>query len=316
MSLNTITNPWVSFCMSTYKRPQLLKTQLHIISQQTFTNFEVIISDNDPENSARKIVDDLNDQRFKYFSNGENIGMIPGFNLSIERSIADYVVMITDDDPVQVNFLSDIFEIYTRNKGYGIYAGFLRKKKSADKIELIDGDRFPEEILNPAKTEKILWSSCIIEKNIVFKIGKIPDYGSPHLADHALIVMAGSISGGVVINKMYSRLSSHETNFSKSNFLTYKTGCAGFYATLTYFFKSHPRFKYIKKSIDKHLKSWVITNIFALKKYYTLHKNIHVLSEIDITAKNIFCLHFMQHFKLNYYSKNLIFYIKKNLKIL
>ena len=78
--------PWVSFCMSTYKRPGLLKTQLSSILQQTFSNFEVVISDNDPDCSARDTVSSFQDIRLQYFSNIENLGMIKSFNKSIERA--------------------------------------------------------------------------------------------------------------------------------------------------------------------------------------------------------------------------------------
>ena len=53
--------PWLSFCMSTYKRPELLRNALVAISQQSFSNIEVIISDNDPAKSAEAIVSALND---------------------------------------------------------------------------------------------------------------------------------------------------------------------------------------------------------------------------------------------------------------
>lgn len=309
--------PWVSFCMSTYKRPELLKTQLDSLSLQTFTNFEVIVSDNDPENSARKIVQDLNDKRFKYFSNGLNLGMMQSFNLSIDRTDADYIVMITDDDPVVENFLSELYQIYKQNNNSGLFAGFLRTKKNGNEIEYIKKENFAEEILNTAKTKRILWSSCIIKKNIAIQIGKIPEYGSPHLSDHALIAMAGSIDGGIIINKMYSTLSSHDSNFSKSHLDSYKIGCLGFHETLTAFFKNHSRFPHIKKAIDAHLKSWFITTIFVLKKHYTVvDKKKNVLNEIDGFAKSILQLNFMRSYKLNYYFKDFIFLIKRTLGLL
>ena len=51
MADNENIKPRVSFCMTTYKRPEILKATLGMISQQTFTDFEVIISDNDVDNS-------------------------------------------------------------------------------------------------------------------------------------------------------------------------------------------------------------------------------------------------------------------------
>jgi GT2 family glycosyltransferase len=53
--INTVNQPkaWVSFCMSTYMRPILLEKTLRSILSQTFTDFEVVISDNDPKGSAQ-----------------------------------------------------------------------------------------------------------------------------------------------------------------------------------------------------------------------------------------------------------------------
>ena len=309
--------PWVSFCMSTYKRPELLQRQLHSISQQSFTNFEVVISDNDQENTGSKVVQDLNDPRFKYFANGENLGMMQSFNLSIERATADYIVMITDDDPVEENFLAELYNIYIRNTSYGLYAGFLRKNTLPGTIEPIKAEKFAEEILDPGKTERILWSSCIIRKDIAIEVGKIPDYGSPHLADHAFIVMAGSIEGGIIINKMYSTFASHNTNFSKSNLFSYPSGCKGFYETLANFYKNHSRYEQIRKAINKHLGGWFITSIFTLKKYYTVvNKNKPVLDEIDNCSKNILQLSFMNRHKIKYYAKHFIFLIKRKFNLL
>ncbi|MEO5783650.1 MAG: glycosyltransferase family 2 protein [Ginsengibacter sp.] len=309
--------PWVSFCMSTYKRPELLKKQLNSLSLQTFTNFEVVVSDNDPENSGRKIVQDLNDPRFKYFGNGVNLGMMQSFNLSIDRADADFIVMITDDDPVEKNFLSDIYNIYKQNNTYGLYAGFLRNNTSPEKIEYIKPEKFAEEILDPAKTKRILWSSCIIKKNIAIEVGKIPDYGSPHLADHAFIIMAGSINGGMVINKMFSTLTSHNTNFSKSNISYYQTGCKGFFETLINFYKNTTRYKYIKIALNKHLRTWFITSIFTLKKHYTIvNKNNTILLEIKDCANSILQLHFMHRNRIKYNLKNLIFFAKRIFNLL
>lgn len=208
--------PWVSFCISTYKRPEILYTQLLLISKQTFTCFEVIVSDNDPEASAGTIVESINDPRFRYFHNEDNLGMIKSFNKSIERSSADFIVMVTDDDPVDIDFLQTFYNLYEAFPDYSIYCGFNRSGKKAGAVEFINKDDFIIEILDPSRTSNFLWSSSVIRKADVVRIGLIPDYGSPHLCDHAFIAMAGSVNGGVIINKMFSSLSKHDSNFNKA----------------------------------------------------------------------------------------------------
>ena len=100
--------PWVTFCMTTYKRPEFLKKQLTCLSNQTFTNFHVVISDNDPEASAEGIVRAFNDNRFLYYHNERNLGMILSFNRAIEKAATPYIVMLTDDDHVDKNMLKNL----------------------------------------------------------------------------------------------------------------------------------------------------------------------------------------------------------------
>ena len=121
--MDPVKKPWVSFCMSTYKRPVFLKHTLQSILAQTFSDFEVIVSDNDPERSAEIVVKTINDPRVLYFSNTDNLGMIKSFNKSIERSHADFIVMITDDDPVYPDLLETFYQLTKEFPGYGMYLG-------------------------------------------------------------------------------------------------------------------------------------------------------------------------------------------------
>jgi hypothetical protein len=156
-----------------------------------------------------------------------------------------------------------------------------------------------------------------MRKRDVVKTGLIPDYGSPHLADHAFTVQVGSVNGGLIVNKMFSSLTSHESNFSKFNFEYYVKGCEGFYGTLLCFFKNHYKLKQYEKVIIEHLGTWFIANIFTLKKYYTIksHDGL-MLRKLDDCASKILDFSFMRHHRLRYRVKNFIFAIKNAFRLL
>jgi len=313
MTDTTETIPWVSFCMSTYQRPQFLQKQLQTIGLQTFRNFEVIISDNDPAQSAASVVAELSDSRFKYFSNGSNLGMIASFNKSIERAAGEYIVMITDDDPVKEQFLSELHEMHQGDSSLSLYAGFIRSGLKNNELEIIPGEHFVKEILDVNKTPWLLWSSCMMKKSAVIEVGKMPDYGSPHFADHALMAMVGSISGGLIKNKMFSTLSSHDGNFSKSNFHTYVVGCKGFYNLMEHFSIGRKHQQEEMKAVTAHLGKWFFGCIFTLKKYFYLTNNNSQRDAIVDCARTILELPYMQSCKPKYYAKSIIFEIKKRL---
>ncbi len=129
--------PLVSFCISTYHRPEFLRKQITSLLTQTFPYFNIVISDNDPNSSAKNVAESFQDKRVKYFHNGENLGMMKSFNKSIERAESDYIVMVTDDDPVDSNLLSDFYELHKELPGYSIYGGFCRRRKKYGNIEII-----------------------------------------------------------------------------------------------------------------------------------------------------------------------------------
>jgi glycosyltransferase involved in cell wall biosynthesis len=305
---------WVSFCISTYKRQELLHKQLLLLSKQSFRDFEVVVSDNDPNASAQEIVESIGDIRFRYFHNYENIGMIRSFNKSIERANTEFIVMVTDDDPVDPDFLEVFYNLYKQYPSFSVYCGFQRTGKKLSEAEFISKDNFLAEVLDPGKTSNLLWSSSIMRKEDVIKAGMIPDFGSPHLADHAFIARVGSVNGGLIINKMFSTLTSHESNFSKFNFDYYVKGCLGFYRSLASFYEDHNRYPRNKKVILKHLRTWFIANIFTLKKYYALKKQDKVMIEkVNECASEILSFYFMKQYKFRYNIKNLIFKFKKAL---
>ncbi|TXI35147.1 MAG: glycosyltransferase family 2 protein [Niabella sp.] len=215
----------VSFCVSTYKRPEILREQLKRILKQDYKHFEIIVSDNDPDASAKEIVNTINDPRAKYFHNPENLGMVKSFNKSLERSAGDYIVMVTDDDPVYEYMLSTLLSLKENYPNYGVYAGcgdwIVQTEQAAGSLKESVGIRsnilkaFPQgevmvfnadEAANAYLTgvlskSFLLWSCCIVRRDIALKVGGMPDYGSEFLTDHAYMIVTTSINGLVFINK-------------------------------------------------------------------------------------------------------------------
>ncbi len=306
--------PWVSFCISTYKRPAFIKNQLISLAQQTFPNFHVIICDNDPEASAGIIVEEFKDKRFFYYHNEENLGMIPSFNRAIEKATTPYIVMLTDDDYVETNMLREFKGLIDLNPSYPAYLGCKRTSVSSKKIEIFDKENYTFQLLDPDKTETILWSSCVLERNTVKEFGGIPDFGSPHFADHALLIACGKKGGGVFINHVYGSLASHDQNFSKSHFDLYYKGCVGFYKFVTDNFEKNFYKKGKVNALEKHLQNWFFRNYFILRKYFTYKRNDRqTLREIDKFEKKIIALPFMRSLLPKFRLLKAFFLLKKPL---
>lgn len=236
MELSELETPWVSFCMSTYKRPEFLKNQISSLLQQTFSDFEIIISDNDPEKSGKNIVELFQDTRISYYHNEENLGMIKSFNRSLAKSKGEFVVMITDDDPTYPDMLETLHNLTIQYPGYGVYQGgsetlcytpfiadFLRSKvginsclsseMNYNEVKIYDKKEFPYLFFNGKLGPLMLWSVGIVRREILIENGGVPDYGTEYFADHAYMVANGSKSGMVYLNRALGHQAIHGANF-------------------------------------------------------------------------------------------------------
>ena len=232
-------NPWVSFCMSTYKRPLFLKQQLESLLKQNFTDFEIVISDNDVEGSGKTIAESFGDSRINYQTNSENLGMVKSFNHSLAKAKGEFVVMITDDDPVYSDMLQTLYDLSRKYPGYGVYHGgceilcyspitakamrgkvginsCLSSEMEYNEEKLYSADEFPYIFFKGKLGSLLLWSCGIIKREILVGNGGMPDYGVEYMTDHAYTVVNCSHSGMVYINRALGHQAIHGENFGFS----------------------------------------------------------------------------------------------------
>lgn len=100
--------PRVSIGLPTYNRPALLALVLECFHQQTFTDFELIISDNaSPDPAVKRLCEryaDL-DPRFRYVRQLANIGAESNFWFVYDQAKAPLFMWASDDDLWPAEFL-------------------------------------------------------------------------------------------------------------------------------------------------------------------------------------------------------------------
>lgn len=97
--------PLVSVIVATYRRDKELKRALASLANQEYTNFEVLLVDDNAQEEWNQKVEHLVEKwRAKtnipliYIQNQENRGSAASRNLGIERSNGEYVTFLDDDD--------------------------------------------------------------------------------------------------------------------------------------------------------------------------------------------------------------------------
>jgi glycosyltransferase involved in cell wall biosynthesis len=103
-------NPKISVCIPSYNHEKYIGKTIESILNQTYENFEIIISDDNSKDNSENIIKSYKDQRITFYKNNNNIG--PGLNPNklIELSSCDYILMISSDDMLR----EDALEIFLK----------------------------------------------------------------------------------------------------------------------------------------------------------------------------------------------------------
>lgn len=99
-----------SFLLPAYKS-QFLKEALESILNQTYQDFEIIVSDDCSLEDIKAVVDKFDDPRISYRRNARNIGaedLVDHWNLLLDLTKSDYIIMASDDDVYDCDFLYEI----------------------------------------------------------------------------------------------------------------------------------------------------------------------------------------------------------------
>ncbi len=314
--------PWVTFCMTTYKRPEFLKEQLTSLLQQTVKNFHVIISDNDVDASGKVIVDEISDPRIFYQCNEKNLGMVKSFNKSLSRATTEYVVMITDDDPVYPEMLETLYNLAAKYPGYGMYYGgcdikcmnpevarSLRARVGTNSclanlpigtIRTYKGSEFPFAYFKGEIGGHLLWSTGIVKREIAMAIGGMPDFGAPYNTDFGYIVLSGARQGALLINTSLGCQVVHGQNYgyTEADFDKFYITPEAFYNSVMNNLPSDFDKESLKQPLQTFIGRWVVEYAVSIKKF--LHDKKISDKDFNVYANRIFKISYLKKWRYKY----------------
>lgn len=308
--------PWVSFCVATYRRQAFLQETLAEILKQEVDDFEIIVSDNDPEASSRAVVDSFHDSRLRYLANQNNVGMVKNFNKALSHARGEYVVMICDDDPIYPSMLSTLRGLVEEYPGYGAYYGApairitqaevaqlygrqigdmvgLSSLTAENGVRCYTADSFPLEFFTYRVYPYFLWSTGIVKRSIALEMGGMPDFGSPYFTDFGYIVLAGCNSGCVTINKALGVQTIHSANFGRREYAELNDAVHGAYGYLAERMSQRQDWQQVRPALEKFLGGWMVGHLMFLRSYFS--GNPHELKNLDAEARRIFQRPYLRH---------------------
>jgi glycosyltransferase involved in cell wall biosynthesis len=114
--------PAVSIGVPVYNGERFLEESLSSLANQTFTDFEVVISDNASTDATEQICRDFarSDERFKYFRNEVNQGISYNWNRVFELASAPLFKWAAHDDICGVKFLESCVDVLNHDPGVAL----------------------------------------------------------------------------------------------------------------------------------------------------------------------------------------------------
>jgi glycosyltransferase involved in cell wall biosynthesis len=112
--------PQVSIGMPVYNSEPFIREALDSLLAQTFTDFELIISDNASTDSTEAICLKYaeRDTRIKYIRQTKNIGPVPNFKFVLDEAVGEYFMWAAADDVRSGTFLEINSKFLINNNDY------------------------------------------------------------------------------------------------------------------------------------------------------------------------------------------------------
>lgn len=100
--------PLVSVIIPTYNRPTYLQAAIASVLNQTFQNFEIIVSDDGSRESPQALVESFRDPRIRFRRNATNVGIAWNATYALQSARGKYIASLNDDDQWTAQFLEKL----------------------------------------------------------------------------------------------------------------------------------------------------------------------------------------------------------------
>ena len=214
----------ISIAMCSYNGERFIKEQIDSILYQTYSNFELIITDDCSSDKTIEIIKNYqeNDKRIKLYQNETNLGFVKNFEKSISLCTGDYIALADQDDIWKKDKLKTFIENIGENVLIYSDALLIDEHASSMEKELIRPDK---DLISGSNNRAFILENCISGNTLMFKkelvkqILPIPDDISFH---DIWIAFVASTYGSIIFTDepmtYYRRYSEQITKKREKNY--------------------------------------------------------------------------------------------------
>jgi len=124
MSDSAADNPLVSIVLPTYKRAHVLTSAIQSVLNQTYTNLELIVVDDNSPDATRDVVTSFSDPRIRYVRNEPNLKLPRALNRGFSLARGEYLTWTSDDNLYGENAIQRMAEVLQEGNCDFIYADY------------------------------------------------------------------------------------------------------------------------------------------------------------------------------------------------
>ena len=98
--------PHFSIVIPTYNRAELLRSAIKSVLQQTFEDFEIVVSNGGSTDHTREVVAAFEDPRVRYLESEVQLPIGDNYQTGLDNAIGEYITFLSDDDAYTPELLS------------------------------------------------------------------------------------------------------------------------------------------------------------------------------------------------------------------
>jgi glycosyltransferase involved in cell wall biosynthesis len=117
----------VSVCIATFNGAKYIESQLDSILNQIGFEDEIIITDDNSTDETRKIIENYNDNRIKFFKNEIRLGHVQNFSRAISLASGEFIALSDQDDIWVESRLEKMLGILKNTNQFSLVIGDFRE---------------------------------------------------------------------------------------------------------------------------------------------------------------------------------------------
>lgn len=110
--------PKLSIGLPIYNEDYKLESTINSLLNQSYQNFEIIISNNVSNDKSKKICEKFKDKRIKLFHQQNKISSFENFNFTFSQALGEYFIWNSGHDHRSKNYFSKCIDFLEHNKDY------------------------------------------------------------------------------------------------------------------------------------------------------------------------------------------------------